>query len=212
MVRKGYVERQLEGLAQMLVRLAGLPDAGIEGTRRQLASACRELTGLDLDTLSSFADATLLSCFASGDRARRAANAAIASRLLEARARIDPARSAMLRSKALLLAAEGIRLEPSLRDGDFLEHFEALRGWVVAENRPAIVRGALACADEALGRFSAAESGWIDLEDDGDPEARENRIGLYLRLLELPNDSLIAGGLAREEILEMLHICEGTSA
>ncbi|MFM7320340.1 MAG: DUF6483 family protein [Armatimonadota bacterium] len=211
MVRKGYIERQLEGLAQVLARLAGLPDLGEAAMRRRLSEACRELTGLDLGTLSTLSDATLLGCFASGDRTRRAANAAVAARLLEERARIEPTGGPALRRKALLLAAEAIALEPVLREGEFRTGFERLRRWVETTGNTPMVRAALAGADEALGRHAAAESAWIGLEDDGDATAKANRIAFYVRLLELPDDELANGGLPREEILEMLRDCEGTS-
>jgi hypothetical protein len=211
MVRKGYVERQLEGLALVLARIAGLPDPGVDASRRKLEEACRELTGLDLGTLASLSDATLLGCFAAGDRARRAGNAAVAARLLEERARLESGGAPGLRRKALLLAAEAVALEPALRTGAFREAFERLRGHSGGPGAPPIVRAALAQADEAVGRLAAAESAWMRLEDDGDPAAMANRLDFYVRALELPDSEIEAGGLSREEILEMLRHCEGTS-
>lgn len=200
MVRKGYIEQQIEGLAQAMARMLRLGGDGPEAIRRELGASCRELTGLELETLLSMSDETLLGLFAGGDRTRRAANAHVASRLLVERARLDRTVARPALRKALLLAAEGVVLEAALRAPEHRALFEQLRAALPDTDRTPMLRRQLARADEALGAFAKAEDAWYGMEDDRVDGAREERLAFYTRLLDLPDDEIEAGGLTREEI------------
>ncbi len=84
--RKGYVEQQIEMLAEVLARiLTGKESGHYEAALAEAADACKRLTGLNLATLTMLPDETLLNLFRMGgglDPAR----CVIAARLLDAQA------------------------------------------------------------------------------------------------------------------------------
>lgn len=207
MVRKGYVEQQIDGLVRALARMLALDDSGPEARLRELDRLCRAHTGLDLSRWCSGAVSRFRShrVFLGEDSIR----VLTAARLMAEAAVIQPERRQWWASRAILLAVEALRLDPELPDGPASSWLDTIRGLVDSPNRPPDVRAALAEWDEASGQLLSAEASWMALEDDGIPWARELRAAFYLRLLERSDDELIEKGLPREEILEMLSFHEG---
>jgi Family of unknown function (DUF6483) len=199
MLRKGFVQQQIEGLATALASVFGI-ELTKEDVVKRLGTSCKNLTGLDLDTLLKLDDATLLGMFAGGDRTRTAGNAFVAAQFLLQRAKAEPTLGRVARRKALLLYAEALALESSLRSKDYLAEFEALLSEVEVTDRTAHVLRQAARAMEALGHYARAENYHFHLQDSHVDNAADGAREFYRRLLELPDHELEAGGLPREEI------------
>ena len=207
MVRKGYVEQQVEGLARALARMLSLEEGGLEARLRALDRLCVAHTGLDLSGWSRGLAPGLGIRQGLGDV--DGVRGLTAARLMAEAALIDPERRRLWTVQALLLASDSLRRDPDCGAGAAQVWVNAVRGLVDDSERSPQVRGALAEFDEASGRFAAAERAWLDLEDDGVAWALQQRVAFYTRSLERSDDELEAGGLPRKEILEMLGFCEG---
>jgi len=206
-VRKGYVEQQIDGLARALARMLALGDIQPEARLRELDRLCRAHTGLDLSRwCSGVLSRPRGSRAILGDDSIQALTAA---RLMAEASVVQPDKRAWWASRAIVLAAEALRLDPELHDGPASSWLETIRAVADMSDRTPDVRAALADWDEVSGHLLGAEATWLAMEDDSIPWAREQRMAFYLRLLERPDDELMAKGLPREEILEMLSSCEG---
>ncbi|WP_394795052.1 DUF6483 family protein [Armatimonas sp.] len=203
MLRKGYIQQQIEGLATALGTIFGI-ELDKSDVLKRLGNSCRNLTGLDLDTLLRLDDATLLGMFAGGDRTRTAGNAFVAAQFLLLRAKADPTQGRVARRKALLLYAEALALESSLRSKDYLSEFESLLAEVEATDATAHILRQAARAMEALTFYARAENYHFHLRDSHADNADDGAREFYLRLLEFPDHELIAGDLPREEIQSAL--------
>lgn len=204
MLRKGYIQQQLEGLALALSKLLKL--GGDRGQLlHEIGLSCKELTGLEMDTLLHVSDPTLMGLFSGGDKTRRAGNAFIAAQLLIEQARVDRTVARGALRKALMLFAEALALEPSLRVPEHLASFERLRAGLPDADKPEVVRRQLARAYEAMGNFARAEDEWYALRDTGAPGAESDARAFYQRLLVLEDTEIDAGKLTREEILTALN-------
>ena len=199
MLRKGFVQQQIEGLAQALATIFGI-ELTKEDVVRKLGTSCKNLTGLDLDTLLKLDDASLLGMFSGGDRTRTAGNAFVAAQFLLQRAKVEPVQARVAKRKALLLYAEALALESSLRSREFLAEFEALLTEVESTDRTAHILRQAARALEALGYYDRAENYHFHLQDGHMDNAADDAREFYERLLELPDHELEAGGLPRDEI------------
>ncbi|MBB6052450.1 DUF6483 family protein [Armatimonas rosea] len=199
MLRKGFVQQQIEGLSQALAAIFGI-ELTKEDVVQRLGTSCKNLTGLDLDTLLKLDDATLLGMFSGGDRTRTAGNAFVAAQFLLQRAKAEPNQARVARRKALLLYSEALALESSLRSSEFLAEYESLLAEVEVTDRTAHILRQAARAMESLGYYDRAENYHFHLQDSHVDSAAEGARAFYLRLLELPDHELEAGGLPRDEI------------
>ena len=157
MLRKGYLEQQIEGLAQAIARLMGLglDAADKDAALKEIALAGRDLAGLNLDTLLSLSDDSVLSMFTGGDRSRTAGNAYVCARLLAQRAERDPALARRARRKGLLLFAEALHLERTLHSPEILAEFGALLKSVPPADVTPLLAQRLALAAEAIAEVKA---------------------------------------------------------
>jgi hypothetical protein len=121
MVRKGYIEQQIEALGRAMAKILLLRSGGDRaGAVAEIRAAGKRLVGIDLDTLARLPDPTLLTLFrtpAAGG-AVDAGRCVTASRLLAEQARVEQADenlSGIRRRKALLLLLEALSHEESLR-------------------------------------------------------------------------------------------------
>ena len=201
LIRKGYVEQQVEGLALALARLLHLPNLPVKDRLFEIDRLCRTRTGMDLATWARLAGLSR-----PGEDGVAVLTAA---RLMTEASLREPERRGFWVTRAVLLASEAVHSTPELADSGAREWLETIRTAVLDQDRSPAVRRALAYLEESLGHLTAAEAEWMEQEEEGLPWAREERRHLYLRLLELPDDMLNRGGLPREEILEMLSLCEG---
>lgn len=203
MLRKGYIEQQIEGLSQALGMIFGIKLDKAD-VLKQLGMSCKNLTGLNLDTLLRLDDMTILGMFSGGDRTRTAGNAFVSTQFLLQRAKVDPVVARAARRKAALLYAEALALEPSLRTQAYRAEFESLLAEVeTTDATPAVLRQA-ARAFEALQAYDRAENYHFYLRDAKAEGATADARAFYQRLLEFPDTELSEGGLPREEVLTAL--------
>ena len=212
MVRKSYIERQVEMLGQVLARVLGLKERGdASGALDAVRAGGRQLAGMDLDTLARLSDEAVLSLLTSPQTGvLDAGKAVIAAALLDEQAQIresqgetNAARAA--RSKAAVLLSEALVQEKELR-APFRERFANLAAALATGGGP-VTAGLLrhlARGHEALGDFGHAEDALIALRETGDSDAADAARAFYERLLTLPDAELVRGGLPRDEVQEGL--------
>ena len=141
--RKGYIEQQIEMLAEVLARILAGKDSGrYEAALTEAADACKKMTGLNLATLTMLPDETLLNLFRMGgglDPAR----CVIAARLLAAQADVYEAQSRTVAAQAslhngLVLLLEAMRFEEGLRTAPYRAQVEdilvRLDGYVLPDD------------------------------------------------------------------------------
>ena len=129
--RKGYIEQQIEMLAEVLALiLTGCQSEHYEAALTQAADACKRLTGLNLATLTMLPDETLVNMFRMGG-SLDLGKCIIAARLLEAQSEIYAAQTRTLAAqtslhKALVLLLEAMQTEESLRTDEYRELTESI--------------------------------------------------------------------------------------
>ncbi len=122
--RKGYVEQQIEMLAEVLALIfTGRQSGRYEAALTQAADACKRLTGLNLATLTMLPDETLLNMFRMGG-SLDLAKCMVAARLLEAQSEVYAAQTRTVAAqtslhKALVLLLEAMKAEESLRTDEY---------------------------------------------------------------------------------------------
>ena len=139
--RKGYIEQQIEMLAEVLARILTGKDSGrYEAALAEAADACKKMTGLNLTTLTMLPDETLLNLFRMGgglDPTR----CVIAARLLAAQADVYETQNRIVAAqvslhKALVLLLEAMRFEESLRTAPYREQVEDILGRLTGYHLP----------------------------------------------------------------------------
>lgn len=212
MVRKSFIERQVEMLGQVLARILGLKERGdASGALEAVRAGGRQLAGMDLDTLTRLSDEAVLSLLTSPQTGLLdAAKAVIAASLLDEQAQIresqgetNAARAA--RTKAAVLFSEALAQENELR-APFRERFANLAAALASDGGPvpAGLLRRLARGHEAVGDFGHAEDAFFALRESGDPAASADARAFYERLLALPDAELVRGGLPRDEVRDGL--------
>jgi hypothetical protein len=207
--RKGYLERQIEGLAAVVAKLLRLKTDG-DGANalREIQAGCKNLTGLDIDTFATLPDHTILGLLTSNDELD-AGKAVVAAVLLAEQAEIHARRGSgapaalARRRKAFTLLAEALvarpelRREPDLRAraDDLVAHLGELSGAPLHR---------LFRLREALGEYARAEDALFALREQKHPGIARDAGAFYRRLLELDDDALTAGGLPRDEVEDAL--------
>ena len=122
--RKGYIEQQIEMLAEVLaLMLTGLRSGHYEAALTQAADACKRLTGLNLATLTMLPDETLLNMFRLGG-SLDLGKCLIAARLLETQSEVYATQTRTVAAqaslhKALVLLLEAMQTEESLRTEEY---------------------------------------------------------------------------------------------
>lgn len=118
--RKGYIEQQIEALAYVLAKILTGKDSGLyQAALAEAADACKQMTGLNLTTLTMLPDETLLNMFRMGG-GLDSGKCVIAASLLHAQAQVYEAQGRTVAAhaslhKALVLLLEALRHEEGLR-------------------------------------------------------------------------------------------------
>jgi hypothetical protein len=164
MLRKGYIEQQIEGLAQAMVRLLGIGGENRAAALQEISLAARDLTGLNPDSLVALSDDSVLTMFVGGDKSRTAGNSYVMARLLTERAERDEPNARRTRRKALILFAEALAQEQSLHTPEVVAEFGALLKQVPQADWTPLLLAQLNRAREAMAEAKA------DRENPGPPE------------------------------------------
>jgi len=132
MLRRGYIERQVEALSEVLHRLFGLNrENDYEAVLQEIRASGRRLTGLDTAALNKLSDASLLAMLSTRDTVD--AGKALAggvlldemAQLMHEQGDIAGARAAWHRS--LVLLAEALRQEEQLRTREWIDRADRVR-------------------------------------------------------------------------------------
>ena len=160
--RKGYIEQQIEMLAEVLaLMLTGKESGRYEAALAEAANACKKMTGLNLATLTMLPDETLLNMFRMGgglDPGR----CLIAARLLDAQADVYAAQNRTVAAqvslhKALALLVEALVAEESLRTETHRAQVESLLGRLQGYVLPDGLQARLAAYRQAMTTGSATD-------------------------------------------------------
>ena len=198
MIRRGYVEEMIEAFGAVLSRLLLLKEErDFSGALTLIQSSSKSLAGLDVDTLARMPDETLLTML-------DPAQSAIAAALLDEQAQIyadrgDTGAAGRSNRKALLLFLEALGKEKGLRTSTLRERADRLIAQQTGPPSPAMLQR-LARYHEAVGSYGRAEDSHFALRESGDADARKDAAAFYQRLQHLPDSTLIAGGLPRDEV------------
>ncbi len=155
MIRKGYLEQQIEGLAVAMARLLGLEATDRAGALGEIELAGRDLTGLNPDSLLALSDDSVLTMFTGGDRTRTAGNSYVMARLLTERASHDEPNARRARRKALILLAEALTQESSLHTPEILGQLASLMKGVPQADWTPLLVAQLTRAREAIAQAEA---------------------------------------------------------
>jgi hypothetical protein len=208
MLRKGYIEQQIEALQRLLAGLLRHKEEDAAAALVELDEAGRRLAGLSTNTLAALPEPALLALFMTSDgRSFDAGKCLVAATLLaeqgDIRARADLAEAALVsRNRAILLLTHALAREERLRTHPDARAFVAgiLEGLSAADvplSAPSRLRLARLC--EALGRFRSAEQALLGaLQSAASPDAaRAETNAFYERLLRRSDAELALGGLTR---------------
>ena len=210
MLRKGYLERQMEGLSEVISKVLRLKTANdFSGALTEVRTACKRLSGMDIDTMVALPDETLLSLFTSGYGGQGVARCFVAATLLREQANLhdrqgetDSARRG--REKALLLFLESVLRAEELHTEEYRSQIEALKSEIGDSALSPALHYRLFSFYELFGDFSHAEDALYALREADYPDADAEAAAFYRRLLEKTDAELIAGGLPRDEVEEGL--------
>ena len=216
MVRKGHLERQIEALGMVLAKLLGLKQTNdVAGAQAVIRDACRQLAGMNLDTVNSLNDEALLGLFTAGG-ALDAGKSVVVATLLGEQAELHEAQGRTAQAhaadrKALMLFAEALLYEDSLRTPEHQARIDALAARLPDDALPASLQHRLFRYHEATGNYARAEDTLFALRERIDDDSiRQEAAAFYRRLLALPDDALSAGGLPRDEVEEGLAEAEAS--
>jgi hypothetical protein len=205
MLRKGFVERQIELLGMLLARLLFQKNIkDYEAALDEIDAASRKFVGMDTHLLVSLADRSLLALLIDGDPPEPL-KALLAGALLDEQGQIyelQGRREVSVASyrKALLLLLEAIRQQPALLSRDFQVRIDTLLEKVEIAALPAFTLQGVFHYQEVAGRYDKAEDALFHLREIGMDDWPAEATAFYGRLLLLSDDALEAGGLPREEV------------
>lgn len=209
MLRKGYLEQQIEGLTLVLRHLLMLKETTDPmAFLQEIRASGKQLLGLDPSTLTALSDDTLLLMCSSQGRFD-AGKAVAAAALLDQQAQTrqeqgSPGLASIAWQKALVLLAEALAYEERLRTPEFLTMTERVRAALPGDLPPSLLRRLLTFYEEA-GQYAHAEDMLYALRDAEPGEVtRAEAVAFYERLLKLPDETLEAANLPRAEVEEGL--------
>lgn len=205
MLRKGFVQRQIELLGMILARVLFKKEVqDYEGALDEIDAASRKLIGLDTHLLVSLTDQSLLALLIDGDPPDPL-KALLAGALLDEMGQIyalqgrgDVAEACF--RKALLLLLEAVRQQQDLLSAAFRVRIDTLLQKVDVAMLPAVTLRDVFHYQEAAGRFSKAEDALFHLRETDPDDWTADATVFYNRLLALSDGALEAGGLPREEV------------
>lgn len=154
--RKGYIEQQIEKLGEVLAFMLTAKHSGrYDAALAQAADACKQMTGLNLATLTALPDQTLINVLSLGG-GLDAGRCLLAARLLDAQAQIYEAQSRTVAAhvslhKALVLLTEALRFDETLRTEENRALVEDIAARLAGCDLPDDLQTRLAACRRAVG-------------------------------------------------------------
>jgi hypothetical protein len=206
MLRRGYVETQIEALAKALGTILLRRNEGdYNAAITEIRLAGQKMTGFDPVVLAAMANEALVELFYF-NKVFDGAKCYMAGRLLEEQAeshaglgREDLAFNSC--RKAYVLQMEALIHEAWLRTAENVRRIEALESRLDEDLNSFSEQRRRFQFFEAIGNYSRAEDALFEFRIEGDPAWRETAEDFFNRLLALPDEALNRGGLPREEVL-----------
>ncbi|HLK59170.1 MAG TPA: DUF6483 family protein [Chthonomonadaceae bacterium] len=209
MLRKGFVEIQIEMLGTMLAKIL-FPKSHADYAAASLAirQASQHETGLDIFVLASLTDDSLRAQF-TGSSGLDAGSCLVIGCLMQEQADIcrlqgQPEREAILERKALFLLLTAMLHEARFHTPEYKERIESLLSHVAYQELAASEQHLLFRYHELQGNYARAEDVLFALRENAYPRWDEEAHAFYRHLLACPDEALIAGGLTREEVIETM--------
>jgi hypothetical protein len=143
MLRKGFIEIQIEMLAACLAKILFHSNRADDiGGTQEIQRASRKVTGLDLTMLAALTETSLLAQF-TDNNGFDAGRSLVIGCLMQEQAEIYDRqelreRAAIFRQKALLLLLSSLLEEPKLRNPDYEERIQALLDQVTYQDLSAL--------------------------------------------------------------------------
>jgi hypothetical protein len=209
MLRKGYVETQIEVLSKALASILLRRNEGdYNAAITELRFAGQKMTGFDPTVLAALADEALVDLFWFNKKFD-GAKCYMAGRLLaeQGESYVGMRRTRLAEvsfHKARILLMEALINEDILRKNDVIDQIASLTSRVQDEvETHSGLRRNFRYFD-ALGNYARAEDCLFEFKSDNDQDWKKEAEEFYARLLALPDDQLDRGGLPREEIINAL--------
>ncbi len=216
MITRDYVMRMVSLLVKVLQRVLGLKKAhNFVEARRELTNAYRTLLGLSPDLAHSFPDSQLIELLGT-DRETRAVRCYVVGVLLQEESELDylahrQEKADELCAKALSLLLTAFLESPSPIEADHEAHIERCIRLLQGASLPPLLLEKLFEYYARTSRYDKAEDVLFELLP-YDRKYRDIGASFFEELLGKADEEIVAGGLTREEIHELLvAIKEGTS-
>jgi hypothetical protein len=209
MIRRDYILRQLEQFAAMLAKITGLArNEQWKEASTLTGGELQQLTGVEPQAVLGLSESALLARFIESGPA-----VVVESKIfmlvtllkvqgdtLAGQGRHDESHAFYLKGLHVLLETFG-RVEPSERP-DFVPTVEAFRTALHDAPLPVTTNAMLMRHYEQIGEFARAEDALFEMLDaePSAPELLEFGRMFYLRLLRLPDETLVLGNLPRVEV------------
>lgn len=213
MIRKDYIMRLMEQLAEVIAgvllnKRKGQYDQAVAA----LDDAVLRFTGIESGLAESF-DIEGLLVLLRHENEIDTGRGMILAELLREKAEVielsqgfEPATN--LYAKSLRLYLECLSESPDLRMETHFRKIDGIAGKLEHYEIPVGLRAGLFRYCEWTGRFDRAEDHLFEWIESGDPRAVIEGPEFLKRLLDLPDETLIRGGLPREEVLSALRELE----
>ena len=214
MLRRGYVETQIEALGKALAGILLRKNAGdYNSAIADIRLAGQKMTGFDPTVLAALADEALVDLFwfnKNFDAAKCYMAGALLAEQAESYEGLRRERlSKVSFRKARILLMEALIHEEVLRKDDVASRISAITTKLSEElDSPSELKR---CSryHAAVGEYARAEDYLFEYRSEQDPEWKKEAEAFYRRLLKMPDDDLKRGGLPRNEVEAGLEEIEG---
>lgn len=216
MIERDYIMRMIDLLAKVLARVIFLKKSlDFPKAADELASACRNLLGLDRDVIRIMDDDNLISLL-STDESMIGSKCYVLGMLLREEAGLSIVQGRLEEAVSLNVKALYLLTEAYIRaDGEIVPTHPAAIDEVLTDLHgtplPTKTLKHLILVFEKTGRFDKAEDLLFDLVD-RDPDAIAAGLEFYQRLLQKDDGALERGNLPRSEIKEAIQELHERSA
>ena len=209
MIRKDYIMRMIEQLAQVMAKVMSYKQAqNFERAEEELNLAAEQFFGLKPELLDSMSAEDLIS-FLQLDHVLNSQKCLILAEILRGKAELaeltrDPAKTDQVYSKSLRCYLQAFTVDRDLRKRETTEKIDFLLNKTKNNKLSPDFQFRLFRYCEQVGRFAKAEDILFDLAESRHPNIYSEGVSYFKRLLAKSDDELIRGELPREEVEEGL--------